>query len=451
MRTGRPVPVQALLAVLLAAVAALLGPVGAARAATGTGEIAAALRRDPVYVDPAVRGRLSAADTAALSARIRESGVPVFVAVLPDDPAYGGNAVFDRLRTAVGRPGVYAVALGSRFGAASDSSVLPGRTAQQLAARNVREHRGQPAAILDGFVADVEASLQGGGAPRSGGGGGGGGGGLLVGVLAAAAVAGGGLLLVRRASRRRRREEERAALEQVRGAVDEDITSYGETLDRLDFDPAAPGTGPEMLDDYRTALDAYERAKQAQAAAARPEDVRAVTEALEEGRFALARLDARRTGRPLPERRPPCFFDPRHGPSVRDADWAPPGGAVRPVPVCAADAVRIEDGLEPVSRTVPTAGGRVPYWEAGPAYAPWSAGYFGGYGSMLLPGLLVGTALGGSLGPWGYGDGGFSGGLGDGGGDGGDGGDFGGGFGDGGGGGDFGGGFGGGDGGGGGF
>ncbi|MYU17195.1 hypothetical protein GTZ78_42570, partial [Streptomyces sp. SID8361] len=152
-------------------------------------------------------------------------------------------------------------------------------------------------------------------------------------------------------------------------------------------------------------------------------------------------LAARREGRPLPQRRPPCFFDPRHGPSVRDVPWAPLGGTRRSVPACAADATRIDDGAEPDARTVPVGGDRRrPYWEAGPAYGPWASGYFGGYGSMLLPGLLIGTLLGGSLGPGydtGYDTGNFGGGYGDSG----NGGDFGGGFGDGG---DFGGGFGGG-------
>ncbi|MGA5703812.1 hypothetical protein [Peterkaempfera bronchialis] len=452
MRTNRLI---LLWAVLLAALAAVLGPVPAARAATGIGQVAAALRQNPVYVDPAASAKLSPADASALAGRIRASGVPVYVAVLPADPGYGGNAVFDRLRAAVGRPGVYAVALGSRFGAASDSSVLPGATARQLADRNVRDHPGDPAAILDGFVADVAAATSGGRTTGgSGSGGGGSGGGVLVGMVAVLAVVGGGLLLVRRTARRQQQGRQQAELEQVRSAVDEDITAYGESLDRLDFTPTGPDATPEALDDYRSALDAYERAKQAQATAARPEDMQAVAEALEEGRFALARLDARRAGRALPERRPPCFFDPRHGPSVRDAEWAPPGGAVRAVPVCAADATRLADGLEPAVRTVPTAAGRVPYWGAGPAYAPWTVGYFGGYGSMLLPGLLVGTMLGSSLGPWGYGGwygpggwggpggDGFSGGFDDGG--------SGGGMGDGmGGGGDFGGGFGGGDGGGG--
>ncbi|MCZ9341506.1 hypothetical protein NGM37_27465, partial [Streptomyces sp. TRM76130] len=66
----------------------------------------------------------------------------------------------------------------------------------------------------------------------------------------------------------------------------------------------------------------------------------------------------------------------------------------REVPVCAADRSRLADGREPMVREVETAGGRRPYWEAGPAYGPWAGGYFGG---GMLPGLLVGTMLGGMM------------------------------------------------------
>ncbi|HEX5565878.1 MAG TPA: hypothetical protein VFY14_02875 [Streptomyces sp.] len=447
MRTNRPISstplgrrAALLWAVLIAVTASLLGPAGSARAATDLDEVAAALRQNPVYVDPAASDKLSGSQAAALTEQIRAGDVPVYIAILPADSSYGGEAVFDRLRSEVGRPGVYAVALGSQFGAASDSSVLPGSTARSLAARNVKEHSGDPSSILSGFVTDVQSAARGDTpGPGDRGPGSGSGAGALVAVLALLVVFGGGGLLVARRSRKRRQEEERAELEQVRTAVEEDITTYGESLDRLDFSPSAPGVTPQMLDDYRRALDAYEKAKETSAAARRPQDVRAVTEALEDGRFALAVLEARREGRELPERRPPCFFDPRHGPSVRDVEWSPPGGAPRDVPVCAADATRVDDGLEPAVRTVPTTTGeRVPYWDAGPAYAPWMGGYYGGYGSMLLPGLLFGTVLGSSLGGWGYDGGDFGGGFG---GDGFGGGDFGGGFG----GGDFGGGFGGGD------
>ncbi|MEE4594319.1 hypothetical protein V2J94_20920 [Streptomyces sp. DSM 41524] len=426
-----------LLAVLVALTAVLL-TAGGAHAETDVNKIGKALRSSPVYVDPGASDALSAGQARALVAHIRTADVPVYVAVLPDNPAYGGERVFGRLRAAVDRPGVYAVALGSSFGAASDTSVLPGGTSRALAERNLRQHPHDLAAVLNGFVTDTATAIH----DRTGQGSGGDQGargstlstGDVVAVLIVlAAVGASGLYLVRR-TRKQRRERERAALDQVRGAVEEDITAYGEKLGGTRFDPADPASTPEMADDYGRALDAYEEAKARSAAARRPEDVRPVTEALEEGRFALAVLEARREGGPLPQRRPPCFFDPRHGPSVRDVPWAPPGGTQRSVPACAADATRVDDGRYPDARTVPVGGDRRrPYWDAGPAYGPWASGYFGGYGSMLLPGLLVGTLLGGSLGPD-YGNGGFDGGFGDGG----NGGDSGGGFDDGG----FGGGFG---------
>ncbi len=164
----------------------------------------------------------------------------------------------------------------------------------------------------------------------------------------------------------------------------------------------------------------------------------------------MASAKARLEGRPPPERRPPCFFDPRHGPSTRDVEWAPDGyGAARMVPVCEADAVRLESGEAPMAREIVSGGRRMPLYDAPGYYAPYAGGFFGGF-SGFLPGLLFGSVLSSALtpGPFlggGFGGGGFGGGgFGDGGGGGLDLGDFGGGgFG---GGGDFGGGdFGGGD------
>jgi hypothetical protein len=128
---------------------------------------------------------------------------------------------------------------------------------------------------------------------------------------------------------------------------------------------------------------------------------------------------ARLEGREPPERRSPCFFDPRHGPSDREVEWAPAGGTSRMVPACEADAQRVERGEDPQAREVSIGGQRVPYWAAGPMYAPFMGGF---YGTGILPGLLIGTTLGGV---WDHPSGDFGGG------------DFGGG--------DFGGGFGGGD------
>ncbi|WP_033282711.1 hypothetical protein [Streptomyces sp. NRRL F-525] len=447
------VRIRSLSGLLLALLLAALTMASPAAADTGVSTIAQALRKSPVYVDPAASGQLSTADADALAKRIKDADKPVFVVVLPADFP---KTSFTTLRTATGITGLYAVRVGNQFAARADSSVLSNTAVQNL----VSSVQGEDTKTQLTDFTDRALASMGGSAPASWGGSSDGGGGvsgtaLIVagGVLVAGGA--GAYTLVRR-SRRRREEEQRAALDRLRVVVDEDITAFGEELDRLEFHPAEPGADDAMRADYERALDAYEQAKSYMAAATKPEDVRSVTQALEDGRFSLAQLAARREGRPLPERRAPCFFDPRHGPSVADATWTPPGGAPREVPVCAADQARLADGRDPMIREVDTDYGRRPYWDAGPAYGPWAGGYFGG---GLLPGLLVGTLLGsmmstpsyasdygtgyGDFGTGGY-DGGdvsganfdpndFGGGFGDGGG-----GDFGGGDG---GGGDFGGGF----------
>jgi hypothetical protein len=155
-----------------------------------------------------------------------------------------------------------------------------------------------------------------------------------------------------------------------------------------------PDADARAKEHYNQAVERYTDAEQRLDAVRRPDDLEPVTSALEEGRWAMEAAKAELAGRDPPERRPPCFFDPRHGPSVDDVEWAPPGGQPRPVPVCAADLQRISDGIEPEYRQVPYGGQMVPYWAAGPAYVPWAGGFFGG---GLLPGLFIGSLLGGGL------------------------------------------------------
>src|SRR4051794_34218852 len=130
-------------------------------------------------------------------------------------------------------------------------------------------------------------------------------------------------------------------LEAVRRVSDEDVTRFGEELQRLDSDLLTETLDEPTRQDYQRALDSYESAKDSMTRLTRSEDVTHVTEALEDGRYAVACVRARVAGRPLPVRRPPCFFNPAHGPSTTDIDWAPPGGRSRQVPVCAADADRV--------------------------------------------------------------------------------------------------------------
>lgn len=383
------------LAALALMVCAMSTPVPAHATGTGLDSVAEALKKSPVYVDPRAREQLSEADAVHLAKKIEDAGKPVFVAVLPEAAEFPPKTLMRDLRTQVGIAGVYAVHLGDGFNANADSSVMSRNAVGNLTGAVKRSHSGDPEGLLAAFVDQATEQAKG-QAPATWSGSeddeGSGGAAVLLTVGAVAAVGGGGYALYRRSQKKR----ERAELDALRVVVDEDITAFGEELDRLDFHPSEPGADDAMRQDYTHALDTYDKAKDLMAAAARPQDVQPVTAALEEGRFALATLAARRAGAPVPERRAPCFFDPRHGPSAIDAMWAPPHGMPRNVPACEADAGLLAAGQEPMARQVRTARGSQPYWNAGPSYAPWAGGYFGGTGSML-GGLLVGTMLGSVL------------------------------------------------------
>ncbi|MFR9723726.1 hypothetical protein ACL02R_10205 [Streptomyces sp. MS19] len=123
-------------------------------------------------------------------------------------------------------------------------------------------------------------------------------------------------------------------------AVDAAITAFGIALDEHPFAPGQPGATDDMRADLGHALDAYDEAKRAFDA---DPDSGDALRAVDAGRHALACLDARLAGRPLPSRRPPCFFDARHGPSTTDTTWAPAHGTPRGIAVCTACAVRLGD------------------------------------------------------------------------------------------------------------
>ncbi|RPK57715.1 hypothetical protein EES43_21375 [Streptomyces sp. ADI96-02] len=394
-----PTLLAGLLLICSAAALALTTPASAASTAT-VADAAQALRNDPVYVDPGARDQLSTAQEKELENKIRDADKPVLVAVLPDTAAFPPQGLLQTLRSDTGITGVYAIRLGDGFDAGADPQVMPTRAVDNLTAAvktpsTDTDAANQLNAFVDRAVEQARGSAPASWSGRAGSAHGGAPVGVLV-TLGAVLVAGGaGALAISRRNRRRRAREERAALDKLRIVVDEDITAYGEKLERLDFHPAEAGADDAMRADYERALDSYESAKTTMERAEHPSDVRGVTQALEDGRYSLAVLEARRTGAAIPARRPPCFFDPRHGPSVADVLWTPSGGAAREVPVCGADEVRLRQGEDPMSRTVDVGDGRRrPYWEAGPAYGPWAGGYFGG---GLLPGLLVGTVLGSML------------------------------------------------------
>ena len=239
-------------------------------------------------------------------------------------------------------------------------------------------------------------------------------------------VAGGGGFVAQRWRRqqdaRHTRDEE---LEGVRRLADEDVTYLGEQLQRLDREVHGHDLDEETRVAYQAALDAYESAQRAVPRIRRAEEVSTVTDTLSSGRYALACVQARVAGRPVPEQRVACFFNPQHGPSVAEVLWTPPGRGTRRVPACAQDAARLAADEVPEVRTVRIGSRTVPYWAAGTAFLPYTEGYFASAVALTwayqpAPVLDVGWSgdLGGGHGGGGGHDGGFDvgGGFGDGGG-----------------------------------
>jgi hypothetical protein len=293
-----------------------------------------AAQDDPVQVDPEAGDVISESEAEELRSRIEEEGVPVTIAILP---ASAGDAeqIATDLRERTGTAA--AVVVGNRFRVDGPPEI------EQAATEAFQAHSDEGVApVLLDFV------------DRAAGGGGEDGGG----------IGAGGVILL--------------------GALGDDIRA-------LEIDMDMPGVSGEARADYETAVAAYQRADQSWRLAQRPDDLEPVGAALEEGRWAMSSARTRLEGRAPPERRSPCFFDPRHGPSDREVEWAPDGGAPRMVPACEADAQRVERGEDPEAREVTVGGRRMPYWAAGPAYAPFIGGFFG---AGILPGLMMGTMLG---------------------------------------------------------
>jgi hypothetical protein len=419
-------------ALLLLPLALLLALPSAAQAGELIDRAVAGLGSDNVYVDPDADPTLTEAQADGLRNRIADDRAgPMYVVVAPQDirAEAGGDpaAALREIGLTLDRPGTYILVAGRTIRALASDGILPSGEAGKLASEAIDAEGPDLDAILLGFTDRVGEARAGGG--DADGKGSTAGGLILVGLLGA-----GGVALL--AGRRRKRARDAAEFEEAKRNARDDLVALGDDIRALDLDVQMPDADAQAKADYDHAVARYTEAEERWELARRPAELAPVAEALEEGRWAMASAKARFAGEQPPERRPPCFFDPRHGPSSRDVMWSPPYGEERLVPACEADAQRVERGDDPQAREVTWGGQRVPYWQAGPAYAPFAGGFFGGFGGGLLPGILIGSLLGGAMAPgMAYGDyGGQSGGDFGGGGD--MGGDFGGGFG----GGDFGGG-----------
>ncbi len=107
-----------------------------------------------------------------------------------------------------------------------------------------------------------------------------------------------------------------------------------------------------------------------------PQEVEDVVQRLADARYELVALDALRRGQPVPARTPPCFFDPRHGPSVARAPFTPEHGAEREVPVCARCQEEVGAGRVPPTRTLTVDAQTRAYWEWDRYSRPYVNGYW---------------------------------------------------------------------------
>jgi len=407
-----PLVLAVLVAVALAPAAVSQAQTAATDAPEAVTEAAGALRTDSVYVAPGNAAGLTEADADRIRTAVRGSDVPIYVAVFA--PGAGEpRQLAAGLHRELQATGVYAVVAGPAgrtFQAGQTGDVgLDAGVAREAAAEAVQAEQdaGGTAILLD-FVGRVDEAHANGGALDDGGADG-------LALLIGAIAIGGGVGAFALMRNRRTRRERAAQAAELRRVADEDLVALGDDIRALDLDVEMPGADERAKADYARALTAHEQASAALSRARTPDDFAPIAQTLEEGRFAMEAAKARLAGEEPPEHRPPCFFDPRHGPSSRDVAWTPEYGAPRLVPACEADAQRVERGEDPHAREIELAGrGRVPYWQAPAYYGPYAGGFFGGFGgSGLLTGLFAGSLLGSAWSAptaWGAGDGG---GLGD--------------------------------------
>jgi uncharacterized membrane protein YgcG len=408
-----------LLALVVSALAALLlSPLLLAPSPARAAVLADCLARQHVCVTGDGRSQVSEAQQSQLEQQIGGDGI--YLVVAASGPAGYRSSMNQIIGTLNGHPEFTVGFLDSRlrhFGAYS-KGMLPAGGAADIATRVVEQHRADQnifAALTD-FVTEVQdqAGPGTGGAAadapshalRN----------VAIGSSVVLVLAVLGFFLIVRPTRRRRQRE----LMEAKSAAQDDLIALGTRLTDRDADVSIRHS-PEAAEEQAAALSAYERGTAALDAARRPTAMGAVSRAIAEGQYHLACAEALAAGRPKPDRRPSCFFDPRHGMSVSDVHWTPAdGGPGRSVPACSACTHKVEQGIEPDMRKVEADGGQVNYVNAG--FAP---AYWGGFG--FGPGLFTGFLLGEALAPHAFLAGGYPSGDGDSGGGDFGGGDFGGG------------------------
>ena len=377
----------AFVTVLLVVVLVTAPGAGAQTAGPIIERAAQALKTDNVYVDPAAERKISDSEADDLRQQIRESTVPLFIAVLPaaavEEVGGDPNQVPAALRTQTGLAGTYAALAGDSFRAAGPAASIA------TAAFQARRSEGQ-AAVLQEFVRRTAAAQSGGeggaavptadsGSESTDSGG------SNVGLLALLGLGGAGIFFWSRSRNRKLRAEAARAEAADRQMLQAELSVLADDVMRLEPEV---DINPDARADYDAAVNRYRAAAAALEYADEPVDLIRVERVIAEARYAMDRARARIDGREPPP--PP-------------AELQQPGRHNEPP-------LEVDERGEPA------------YAGGGGFYG---GGWFGG-GGGLFTGLLLGQMLGG-FGSWGGGHYEEHNYYGDGGGDGGDGGGWGGG------------------------
>lgn len=338
-------------------------------------DVGAAVRNDPVYVDPQAERSITSAEADQLRAAIRDAGTPVFVAVLSESAAGSAEDALNDLLASTQLAGTYAVVQGDAFRA--NSTVVDGAAGLASSAFQANRDAGT-FAVLDAFVTDVSGVASGGAAPSRGGDRSPSGGDDGAGSLLPLALLGGGGVALWAFSRRRRGQGNEAAQAEFDADVQlvrAELSVLADDVMRLEPEVV---TRPEARADYEAATIRFRAASAALDYADEPVDLVRVERVVREAEYAMSRARALIEGREPPPPPSELQHQGRHD----------------------------EPALTMDQQGQPTYVGTGTFYGGG--------GWFGG-GGGLFSGLLLGSMLGGFGGMWGGGHGGI-GGDGDGGG-----------------------------------
>jgi hypothetical protein len=361
-------------------------------------QVATRLARPGVYVDPAVT-EIPAEEAARLDRIAAETPGPVRVLVVPadalrerdpgdpeaafdNDLAYADDELPGQLYDRVGVDGTYAVLVdaassydGRSFTAYQFAEERPFYEVDVAVDRAVDCCAPDYASMLETFLehaGDEETNPW-----------------PIIGWVVAGIAALVGLVIGGRRWRRwrRRKADDAQVADALRPALLEEVVELSTTVAALPPAPAsASGAADDLPDRTRRVLDLVEEARHrldAQSDAGdgegrmdTPDEVEDVVRRLADARYELAAIDALRRGLPLPEQTAPCFFDPRHGPSVAEVPFRPEAGLERPVPVCARCRDALVAGRVPPTRTLTIGDVVQPYWKWERYTRPYVNGYW---------------------------------------------------------------------------